>query len=195
MEIFTNFALKSTPHAVNRAILEWNRGNYGLELMFRIPLPNEVLQQQKLGRRCVTTILDQRMDSYILGERDTLSFTMHDLIHADHFYHDNLCFEGQLGFYGLLDKTIGCFDLTHKEFATEFEYLIADMNAYAIHLMKCLKSAILHHFDDKTFKHWLRGLHAPHAVYALNTESYSPQVMDQEILDWLKTFRFSNADL
>jgi hypothetical protein len=192
MEVFTNFALKSTPLSVNRAILEWNRKKYGLELMFRIPLPHEVLQQQKVGRRCVTTILDERMNSYILGERDALSFTMHDLIHADHFYHDNLCYEGQLGFYGLLDKTIGYFDLTHKEFASEFEYVIADMNAYPIHLMKCLKSAIIHYFNEKTFLHWLIGLNAPRAVYTLNTKSYSAQEMDQEILDWLKTFRFTS---
>src|SRR5262245_5462029 len=56
-EIFASFALKSTPLAVNRAILEWSAGNYNLELMFRIPMPAEVLNQQKFGRRCVTTVI------------------------------------------------------------------------------------------------------------------------------------------
>ena len=58
-EIFQNFACMSTPLTVNRAILEWSNEVYGLELMFRIPTPEEVLDQQKRGRRCVTVILDK----------------------------------------------------------------------------------------------------------------------------------------
>lgn len=189
MDIFAGFALKSTPLAVNRAILEWNNGNYGLELMFRIPRPHEVLQQQKVGRRCVTTLIDERIGRYILGERDALSFTMHDLIHADHFYFHNECYEGQLGFYGLLDKTIDYFDLSNEKFANEFEYVISDMNAYAIHLMKCLKSAILHYFDEDYFRGWLRGLEAPDAMYLLNSSEYVPETMDREILGWLSRYK------
>jgi hypothetical protein len=187
-EIFSTFALKSTPLSVNRAILEWSQENYGLELMFKIPSPREVLDQQKRGRRCVTTVLDKRVSSYILGERDALSFTMHDLIHADHFYHNNDCYRGQLGVYGLLDKTFSYFDLTHKEFADEFEYIIADMNAYAIHLLKCLKSAMVYYFNESYFRNWPRDLNPPKALYLLNTPEYEAQTMDQEILDWLQQF-------
>ncbi len=188
-EIFANFAFKSTPASVNRAILSWISGSYGLELMFRIPTPGEVLQQQKQGRRCVTCIMDKRLSTYILGERDALSFTMHDLIHADHFYHHNNCYEGQLGFYGLLDKTLDYFDLSRKEFADEFEYLIADMNAYAIHLLKCLKSAMVHYFSENYFNEWPKDLNPPLALQLLNNEGYIPEVMDQEILNWLNQFR------
>ena len=188
-ELFTNFAFKSTPASVNRAILSWISGSYGLELMFRIPTPQEVLQQQKQGRRCVTCILDKRLSTYILGERDALSFTMHDLIHADHFYHHNNCYEGQLGFYGLLDRTINYFDLTKTEFSHEFEYLIADMNAYAIHLMKCLKSAMVHYFSEDYFNEWPKELNPPLALKLLNSDDYQPEVMDQEILSWLNQFR------
>ncbi len=190
-EIFASFALKSTPLSVNRAMIEWSNGHYGLELMFRIPQPHEVLAQQKTGRRCVTTIVDSRISKYILGERDALSFTMHDLIHADHFYHHNGCYEGQLGFYNLLDKTISYFDLTNEDFASEFEYLIADMNAYAIHLMKCLKSAMVHYFSVDYFNAWLLNLNPPVAMFALNSDAYVPEVMDAEILVWLETFRKS----
>lgn len=188
-EIFANFALKSTPMTVNRAILEWGYGNYGLELMFRIPSPSEVLNQQKKGRRCVTCILDKRLASYILGERDALSFTMHDLIHADHFYFHNECYQGQLGFYGLLAKTFAYFDLSQEEFAREFEYVIADMNAYAIHLLKCLKSAMVHYFSEDYFRNWPKELNPPKALYALNTSDYDAVTMDQEILNWLDQFR------
>ena len=190
-DIFENFALKSTPLSVNRAILEWSKGHYGLELMFRIPAPSEVLNQQKHGRRCVTALVDKRISRYILGERDALSFTMHDLIHADHFYHHNESYNGQLGFYGLLDKTISYFDLTNEKFANEFEYLIADMNAYAIHLLKCLKSAMIHYFNQDYFNQWLSDLSAPKELYALNTDAYDGKIMDGIILNWLDQFRVS----
>lgn len=191
-EIFANFALKSTPETVNRAVLEWGTGKYGLELMFRIPSPSEVLNQQKVGRRCVTAIADKRMSTYILGERDALSFIMHDLIHADHFYYHNECFIGQLGFYGLLDKTISYFDLTNEKFAGEFEYLIADMNAYPIHLLKCLKSAMVHYFNEDYYLNWLKPLNAPLGMTLLNTKEYSGE-MDAEILSWLDQYRFTTA--
>ncbi len=188
-EILANFALRSTPLAVNRALLNWHQGRYPLELMFRIPRPQEVLRQQTQGRRCVTAITDARVSSYILGERDALSFTMHDLIHADHFYFDNHCYEGQLGFYGLMERTLGYFDLSHEKFAAEFEYVISDMNAYAIHLLKCLKSAMVFYFGDEYFQRWTTNLRPPEALFVLNTPSYAPQTMDAEILDWLSTFR------
>jgi hypothetical protein len=189
MEIFARFSLKSTPLAVNRSILEWHKGHYALELMFRIPRPHEVLQQQKFGRRCVTTVTDERISKYILGERDSLSFTMHDLIHADHFFFHNDSYEGQLGFYGLLDRTIGYFNLSNESFADEFEYVIADMNAYPIHLMKCLKSAMIHYFNEDYFRGWLSELDAPDALYLLNSSEYGPEDMDSEILKWLDLFK------
>lgn len=186
--IFASFALQSTPLTVNRAILEWSAGNYGLVHMNRIPSAKEVLKQQKIGKRCVTTIVDHRMSQYILGERDALSFTMHDLIHADHFYYHNDCYQGQLGFYGLLDKTFDYFDLNHEKFAHEFEYLIADMNAYAIHLLKCLKSAMIHYFSEDYFNGWAKDLNPPSGLYALNTKDYSLE-FDAEILAWLDQYR------
>jgi hypothetical protein len=188
-EIFANFALKSTPLAVNRALLSWYDGSNGLELMFRIPSPKEVLLQQKCGRRCVTALIDDRISKYILGERDALSFTMHDLVHADHFFHHNECYQGQLAFYGLLDMTFAYFDLSHEKFLSEFEYLISDMNAYAIHLLKCLKSAMVHYFDEDHFKNWPRGLNPPEELFLLNSPAYSPETMDRVLLSWLEDFR------
>jgi hypothetical protein len=47
--------------------------------------------------------------------------------------------------------------MSNEKFESEFEYLIADMNAYAIHLLKCFKSAIIHYHPQKTifFESWL----------------------------------------
>lgn len=188
-DIFTGFALKSTPLAVNRSMINWNQGSYHLKLMFHIPTPREVLSQQKFGKRCVTTTIDNKISALILGQRDALSFTMHDLIHADHFYSNQDCFEGQLGFYGLLDQTFDYFDLSNKSFAEEFEYVISDMNAYAIHLLKCLKAAMIYYFDDNYFLDWARLIKAPVELLLLNGNNYSDVKMDQMILNWLKSYQ------
>lgn len=200
-EIFQYFAFKATPLSVNRSILGWSLTTYGLELMFRIPGPAEVLNQQKRGRRCVTVVLDKNKASkFILGERDALGFTMHDLIHADHFYHNNHTYQGQLGFYGFLDH---CMNLNHfdellqnEKFESEFEYLIADMNAYAIHLMKCFKSALLHYHltPESYFINWLNQLDIneieKEALTSLNTESYDGS-KDLVLLNFLERFKQS----
>lgn len=198
-DILANFSLRSTPLTVNRSLLSWSNGHYGLELMFRIPTPAEVLGQQKQGRRCVTIVLEaHKARKYILGERDALSFTMHDLIHADHFYHNNSSYQGQLGFYGFLDHCLkqGHFEehLKHEKFTSEFEYLIADMNAYAIHLMKCFKSALIHYHEtgEAFFKGWLSGLlltnEEKEAFMVLNTSEHIPHSHDGVLLNFLEKF-------
>jgi hypothetical protein len=198
-DIFQYFALKSTPQAVNRSLLSWSSGSYQLELMFRIPLPREVLDQQKHSRRCVSLLWEkEKISKFILGERDALSFTMHDLIHADHFFHNNFSYQGQLGFYGLLDHCMeqGHFreHLNNDKFESEFEYLISDMNAYAIHLLKCLKSALIYYHaeGDVFFNHWVTKItsEAPiqEALLGLNDKNYDSR-QDQLILDFLDRWR------
>lgn len=190
-DVLNGFALKSTPEAVNRALLHWSSGTYPLELMFRIPGPLEVLEQQYQGRRCVTVLTEaSRTSRFILNERDTLSFTMHDLIHADHFYHDNACYQGQLALYGFLRARREDFRelLAIPEFAAEFEYLIADMNAYAIHSLKCLKAAIIHYGSKELFADWVREFEIRDELLRLNTREYDPHESDHKILHWLEKF-------
>ena len=162
-ELYNHFAFKSTPRSVNRSIVEWSNGKYDLVLMNRIPTPLEVLDQQRQSKRCVTALIKEvQLSRYILGERDPMSFTMHDLIHADHFFHDNKCYQGQMGFYRALWKLCseGIFDelLSHEAFKNEFEYTISDMNAYCVHLMKCFKSALFHYHSNKAQNVWDRIL-------------------------------------
>jgi len=203
-ELFSSFAFRSTPQSVNRSILEWARGNYGLELMFRIPTPHEVLLQQKQGRRCVSVLWKKEQASrFILGERDALSFTMHDLIHADHFYRDTHCYEGQLGFYGLLDHCLlqGHFEelMQNEKFKSEFEYVISDMNAYAIHLMKCFKSAMefYHPEKEKFFCSWLSKLNLneleQEALLKLNRPGYLAEEQDAIILGMLAKWKIPQS--
>ena len=198
-ELFQFFAFKATPLSVNRSILGWSNKTYGLELMFSIPKPEEVLAQQQHGRRCVTVILEkEKANKFILGQRDSLGFTMHDLIHADHFYHHNQSYQGQLGFYGFLSH---CMEEKHfdellkkPEFEDEFEYLISDMNAYAVHLFKCFKSALIHYHPDgqNFYTSWLRNFSLTDsqtdALLTLNSEAYEGS-KDQALLDFLDQWR------
>jgi hypothetical protein len=193
-DVFNHFALRSTPETVNRAILNWSTATYPLELMFRIPSPAEVLAQQKKGRRCVSVLTNaDRTKNFILGERDALSFTMHDLIHADHFYYHNECYQGQLALYGFLDKHQADFTqlMKNPEFMNEFEYLISDMNAYAIHSLKCLKAAIIHYGSVEEFDEWAQQFTVKEELKRLNSSKYIPEISDAIILKWLGGFATS----
>ncbi len=201
-ELLNHFALKSTPETVSRSLLNWSNGSYGLELMFRIPSSLEVLAQQKMARRCVTVLTNiEKTNSYVLGERDPLSFTMHDLIHADHFYFHPECFEGQLDFYWFIDACMkdGDFDehLKVSKFSSELDYLISDMNAYAVHLFKCLKAALVFHHAEgvKYFVNWAQKITSDsqerQALIALNSKTYIPEIQDAFILNLISRSRRS----
>lgn len=199
-ELLNNFALKSTPETVNRSLLHWSTNAYPLELMSRIPNSLEVLAQQTVGRRCVSVLTSaERCRSYILGERDPLSFTMHDLIHADHFYHNPVSYEGQLGFYGLMDFCLKenhfSEQMKNPKFSEELDYLISDMNAYAIHLLKCFKAALFHYHDngEAFLDEWLKKIKANTIVTLafkeLLSPLYYPEVQDQQLLDFLAEWK------
>lgn len=199
-DLFNHFALKSTPETVNRSLLNWSNGSYGLELMFRIPDSLEVLAQQKRGRRCVSVLTQaHRCQSYILGERDALSFTMHDLIHADHFYFHPSSHEGQLGFYALMDFCLrhDHFEeqMKNKKFSAELDYLISDMNAYPVHLLKCLKAALFfyHQHANDYFTEWLEKIRITEdqkkAFQLLNSEGYIAEIHDSFLLDMLGSWK------
>lgn len=150
-ELLNHRAFRATPEPVHRALLEWQQGSYPLELMDRIPSVAEVLAQQIEGRRCVTMFFQEaQLGKLVLGERDPLSFAYHDLIHADHFFHNNTMKQGQVGFYRQIHKlhSEGVLDhwLTFENYPGQLEYLMADMNAHPLHLWKCFK-AICHMSD------------------------------------------------
>ncbi len=199
-DLLNNFALKSTPETVNRSLLLWSKGDYDLTLMFRIPDSQEVLDQQMNGRRCVSVLINpERTSSYILGERDALSFTMHDLIHADHFFHHPESHEGQLGFYALMDFCMREkhfeIHMTQPKFSGELDYLISDMNAYAVHLLKCLKAALYFYHPEGQlfFEEWIKKIKLSEteskAFLELNTKFYVPETQDAELLGFLSRWK------
>ncbi len=144
-ELLDHRAFRATPLPVHRAILAWSAGNYDLILMDRIPSVAEVLEQQIQGKRCVTLFHQlPRLSQLVLGERDPLGFGMHDLIHADHFFHANGEQTGQIGFYRIIHQLLKEGHLQDffqiEGYEGRLEYLMADMNSHPLHLWKCFRA-------------------------------------------------------
>lgn len=193
-DILRQFSLQSTPLSVARALLSWDTGIYSLVLMDRIPSPREVLEQQIDGKRCVTVLSEEKsLARYILGERDAMSFTMHDLIHADHFFKSTHLMQGQIGFYRqmyTLLETGSLQEFFQKQgFEESFEYLISDMNAYCVHLWKGFK-AIIKHAPQPTQENLWRLLKAEgtelDALLALNTPAFQNPDQTLVLENWCK---------
>lgn len=138
------------PFAAANALYHFYLGQYPIEVLCYEPEPLELLQFQIQGKRILTfhpKIEDWPHLKY--GERDPLSFWLHDLIHAEHFFSDPQDRAGQIGFYRLIHEI-----LTHKildtillndEFNKAFSYLMSDMNAHPLHLVKTLRAYLKIH--------------------------------------------------
>ncbi|MBK9295230.1 MAG: hypothetical protein IPM57_12465 [Oligoflexia bacterium] len=152
LQFFAQHTLKAVPIAVNRSLVFWAQGKYPLELFERPLEVMEVLEMQTQGKRCVSVITNS--ENYILGERDPLSFVIHDLIHADHFFTNDEQAQGQIRFSKI------CWQLSHmaefeellkdEQFKKDFDYVSADMNSHEAHLHQTLEAIIK---DACTRKH------------------------------------------
>jgi hypothetical protein len=144
---FSRLSFRSTPLAVNRALVLWAEGICRLRLLDEIPEAMSVLRWQAQGERVVTCLFDaSELVSMVNGVRDPLGFVLHDLVHADHFYRFRDWNEGQIQFYSETLRRIeaGEFSglLADPHLAERLEYIIADMNSHPDHLRKTLASLI-----------------------------------------------------
>lgn len=148
IELFSTYNLKGIPDSINRTMINWYQGLWNIEMLEHIPTPRELLRLQVKNTRCITLITDvTQIDSMVLKSRDPLSFVLHDLMHADQFFSQHESLKGQLGFYKLVNDIYDRPEMksliaSDSSFKKEFEYVASDMNAYVIHLFKCLKSSI-----------------------------------------------------
>lgn len=181
-DLFLNYNLKGIPWAVNRTMYNWALGLWNIELLDYIPGPRKLLQMQVRNTRCVTLITaPDEIDRLVLSKRDPLSFVLHDLHHADHFFHQSESLKGQLGFYSLVNRIYDQPRLKatlkqDQQFKIEFDYVVSDMNAYVIHLFKCFKSAFTR-TDAELFteltKWWAMPSEVSLAAHRLNTPEFS----------------------
>lgn len=157
IELFTLFNLRGIPKSIHRAMVNWYEGKWKIEMLHIIPSAKQLLFMQVRNCRVLTLINDEnRLTSHILGSRDPLSFALHDLMHADQFFNNIYSQKGQLGFYKwvagqydnkLLQKKL----IEDKKFSVEFDYVVSDMNAYVIHLLKSFKSCFSRANADNIF--------------------------------------------
>jgi hypothetical protein len=143
---------RSIPFSAQRALHCWMAGAYPLKRMTHLPPPEEVLMFQCEGYRCVSTLCEARqISTYVEEGRDVLGFVVHDLIHADHFFHDKGLAEAQIQFSRRLQKIHGTTWLQEmlnqdSAFMHEWNYLISDMNSVPLHLLMTLKATLLGFF-------------------------------------------------
>ncbi len=183
-QLFLNFNLKGIPESINRTMLAWMSGEWDIRLLTHIPSPRELLKLQVQKARCLTiTIQPEQLGELVLSARDPLSFVLHDLMHADHFFQHKEIIDGQLGFYEKINSIYEKDELkqamkNNAQFRKEFEYVASDMNAYVIHLFKCLKSAIVK-CDEKLFSNLLGWWQMPDycmsASERLNTPAFTQE--------------------
>ncbi len=191
-EFFINFNLKGIPLASNRTMLNWLQANWPIICLHHIPTPRELLKMQANGSRCITLIINpDEISKMVLSSRDPLSFVIHDLDHADHFFNNDETHKGQLGILRLIDSIYDRPEIKkslreNHSFKNEFNYVASDMNAYAIHMFKCLKSAFDRH-DQSLFNlvlnWWNVTPEVSSAAHRLSTPEFS-----QYDEDHLKTF-------
>jgi hypothetical protein len=184
-DLFNFYNLKGIPLAVNRTMLNWANGNWKVALLTHIPSPRELLRMQVKNTRCITlTVNPHEIDRLVLSSRDPLSFVLHDLHHAGHFFSQIESQKGQLGFYSLVEKVYDQPLLKKSlkgdsQFKSEFDYVVSDMNAYVIHLFKCFKSAFVRtdaSNEDPLFPQLLEWWNMPPqvalAAHKLNTPDF-----------------------
>lgn len=152
--LFSHFNLRGIPKAINCAMTNWSKGLWSIVLLDYIPSSKRLLSFQAQNKRCVTIITKkEQINKLVLEARDPLSFVLHDLDHADHFFSNRDILQGQLGFYR---RTLEIYDLplieshrnNHSAFEHDFNYVVSDMNAYVVHLAKCLKASFTNHELD-----------------------------------------------
>ena len=190
-DLFLNFHLKSFPASINRTMLAWIYNEWSIALFFHVPKPQELLAIQAAGQRCITLITtEKKIDTFILNNRDPLSFALHDIMHADQFFNTKETIKGQIGFYKyclpLYDhSSVKEKILINKDFKQDFEYSTSDMNAYVIHLFKCLKHALC--LDDESGKLFLEIINLwkmtpEEKLAAINLNSINFNLTDEIIL-------------
>lgn len=138
---------RGIPEAGRQGLLNWIQGHYPLILCLYIPTPDEVFQWQKKGQRCVSFFLSPEDLCTTKNHRDTLSFIIHDLIHADEFYRDPARKKQQIGFYGWIERLeevawVQKMKQNNVEFVEKWDYLRSDMNSYCGHLLKTVHSVL-----------------------------------------------------
>jgi hypothetical protein len=140
VRFFAERRLCRVPTAVAHALVAWADG-FPVTLLTRVPSPDEVLELQSVGERCVSILSD---DVETAPHANALEFALHDLCHLDKFI-DPEHHLGQVGFFAKLRAARAHADwpafesLFDVAFQRDFAHVSADMNGSAVFLFAALK--------------------------------------------------------
>ncbi|KYG67819.1 hypothetical protein AZI87_00615 [Bdellovibrio bacteriovorus] len=201
VDFFCSLSWRSIPLAVPKSILRWKEQIYPLDLLITLPTPEDVLNMQAQGRRCISMLVEKdQILNFVEEGRDVLGFIVHDLIHADHFFADPEKAQAQIEFCKRLRIVVTFPDIQQMleeddSFRREFHYLMSDMNSVPLHLLKTLKAILLGFYKrrlqlemkaelpaaaEAKFTHFFQGVLSPWKLSAeqliaaqrLNTAQY-----------------------
>lgn len=144
--LWCEFSLREIPQKVQRVLLEVEQSKFILHLKFEVPVARDILHWQSLGQRCVSAICDKpNLLKPVFDKPNAMTFLIHDLEHAHGFWFNAINFKTQMGFYQKIKQAMdhGLFPIGDSSIDWQlFDYVISDMNAYCVHLLKCLKFSI-----------------------------------------------------
>ncbi len=151
MEFLRNYSWKGQSDRIRRSIYYWHEGHYPLVLWDQIPTPLELLKIQAEGKR-VITVFKKSCDWKIFHHgKSAWDFTVHDLIHADHFFQNCDLRFGQIEFYQFILKNWNeeLVVSARQSCLEQFNYLIADMNSHPKHLYQTFSAICLMAWKNK----------------------------------------------
>lgn len=153
-QVANEVKIKAVPDAALRSLACLTNQIYPIQILNYVPTPAELLNFQLQDKRILTFNEElTEWPSTLYHGRDFLSFMIHDLIHADHFFINSENRSGQLGFYHCVKQILQNKNLQtllkDDKFTAGFEYIISDMNSHPIHLFKTLHARIIHVSNDE----------------------------------------------
>lgn len=87
-QFFIQRTHRKIPESALISIEKWATKKYSLSLLFYTPCVHDVVQMQAQGYRCISVLCDEEnLRNKNHAGRDVFSLIIHDLIHADHFFH------------------------------------------------------------------------------------------------------------
>lgn len=192
--------LKFLSDNVAQVLHRWNLNQIQLRLVNYKPSVLEVLQAQSTGERIVSFLISkEQILNFEEDRRDFISFLIHDLVHASHFFTlDEAEFTRQVLFSGwMLDLEKKGVLKQLKDFNPSLEpkidYLVSDMNTHSLHLFKTLKS-LVDQMNSK-FHQDLLSEHLPSQLRPLWPQVNTVQETDQFAQTFLDQFLRCQAPL
>lgn len=180
-ELVVDFKWKKVQERIQWILELWLKNPLPLKVLNEVVTPFQMLEEQSNGWRVVTLPLGFKSDEEVVPGKPPLEFVLHDLEHAERFFHTENNYYGQVGFYSHLQKSVqsGFWRnlLTHSDFQKSFYYLMSDMNTHCVHMLKYLRANLWNSFQEDAEVIWIslvneliQGQELRTIFYSINTK-------------------------